>query len=158
MRPSAVFIVLICGAGVVAGSVLAAPEQQTWPWKDKAPVDPALALLTRVDTLSVAITEQTLGISVEAQAPTPGFTEVKLTPRIGSQSDKVFAFDVRGRRPQEPVSQVLTPVSIDMTYPDAPIASIIVVEVYAQENCKAFSLMDKTEVDCTMNPGSQQAP
>jgi hypothetical protein len=72
--------------GVLIGCLTAftgmasAVETQTWPWNDKAPVDPALALLTRIDTLKVAITElktPTLGISVEAQAPTTGFSEVK---------------------------------------------------------------------------------
>lgn len=152
---------VLIGCVTAFASMASAAETQTWPWNDKAPVDPALALLTRVDTLKVAITElktPTLGISVEAQAPTTGFSEVKLTPRIGSQTDGVFAFDVRGRRPQEAATQALTPVTIDVAYPDAPLGAVAVVEVYAKETCKAFSLKDKTEVACTMNPGSQQAP
>jgi hypothetical protein len=140
---------------------LLAAETRSWPWKDTTPVDPALALLQRVDSLRVAImdlTPSSLSISVDAMAPTPGFTEVKLTPRLGTPNDLIFAFDVRGRRPQELTSQVETPVTIDVAYEDAPLASVGTVEVYAQENCKAFSLKDKTEVECSMNPGSQQAP
>jgi hypothetical protein len=152
---------LMACASVITSFALVAAETKTWPWNDKTPVDPALALLSKVDTLKVAITElaePALSISLEAQAPTPGFTEVKLTPRIGDPNDLVFAFDVRGRRPQDMTTQVLTPVTIDVEYSDAPLASVGVIEVYAQENCKAFSLKDKTEVECTMNPGSQQAP
>ncbi|WP_158007756.1 hypothetical protein [Methyloceanibacter marginalis] len=49
-------------------------------------------------------------------------------------------------------------MTIDVAYPDAPLGNVAVVEVYAKETCKAYSLKDKTEVACTMNPGSQQAP
>jgi hypothetical protein len=159
-HPIALGAAIAC-ASAVASLPLVAAGTQSWPWKDTAPVDPALALLTKVDSLTVAIgTSQppALSVSVGAQAPTPGFTELKLTPRIGDQNDRIFAFDVRGRRPQEMTIQVLTPITIDIEYPDAPLASVGVVEVYAQQNCKAFSLKDNTEVECTMNPGSQQAP
>ncbi len=152
---------LIACASVFTSLPLVAAETQSWPWKDTAPVDPALALLQKVVSLKVAITDlktPSLSISVDAEAPTPGFTELKLTPRIGDPNDRVFAFDVRGRRPQDMGTQADTPVTIDVAYADAPLASVGIVEVYAQENCKAFSLKDKTEVDCIMNPGSQQAP
>lgn len=150
----------LIGCVAAFATVSLAAETRSWPFNDKAPVDPALALLTKINTFKVAITEltePTLSILVEAEAPTPGFSEIKLTPRIG-MSDGVFAFDVRGRRPQEAATQALTPVTIDVEYSDAPLASIAVVEVYSKENCKAFSLKHKTEVDCTMNPGSQDAP
>jgi|GEM_PF-443074 len=159
-HPIALGAAIACASALTSLSLLAA-ETQSWPWKDTAPVDPALALLAKVDSFTIAISTlqpPTLSVSVTAQAPTPGFTELKLTPRIGDPTDLVFAFDVRGRRPQEMTTQVLTPVTIDTEYTDAPLASIGVVEVYAQENCKAFSLKDKIEVECTMNPGSQQAP
>jgi hypothetical protein len=158
--PVAIGAMIAC-ASVFTSITLLAAETQTWPWKDTAPVDPALALLSKVDALTVAVSASqppTLTISVEAQAPTPGFTELKLTPRMGDPQDLVFAFDVRGRRPQDMTIQVLTPVTVNAEYADAPLASVGVVEVYTQENCKAFSLKDKTEVECTMNPGSQQAP
>ena len=158
MKTPVAFGALIACVTVFAGLSHAA-ETQSWPWNDKAPVDPALALLTKIDTLKVAIAElktPTLSIMVEAQAPTTGFTEVKLTPRIGDPGDRVFAFDVRGRRPQE-AAGAPTAVTIDVEYADAPLASVGIVEIYAKDNCKAFSLEDKTEVECTMNPGSQQA-
>lgn len=158
MKASIAFGAAIAWIGLLMCFPGLAAETQSWPWKDKAPVDPALALLSKVDALTVAVAEGGLRITVEAQAPTPGFTEVRLTPRIGDPTDLIFAFDVRGRRPQDMTAQVLTPVTIDVVYPDAPLASVGVVEVYAQENCKAFSLRDKAEVECTMNPGSQQAP
>jgi hypothetical protein len=151
----------LIGCATAFATLSFAAESSSWPWNDKAPVDPALALLNRIDAFNVSIAElktPTLSILVEAEAPTPGFTEVKLTPRIGGFSEGVFAFDVRGRRPQEAAAQVLTPVKIDVEYPDAPLSAITVVEVYAKENCKAFSLKDKTEVECLMNPGSQDAP
>ncbi len=158
MKTSMAFGAAIAWIGLLTSVPGLAAETQSWPWKDKAPVDPALALLSKVDALTVEAAEGSLRVTVEAQAPTPGFTEVGLTPRIGDPTDLVFAFDVRGRRPQDMTAQVLTPVTIDVTYPDAPLASVGVVEVYAQENCKALSLRDKAEVECTMNPGSQQAP
>lgn len=151
---------VLIGCVIMFATLSFAAETRSWPFNNKAPVDPALALLTKINTFKVAVTKlktPTLSILVEADAPTPGFSEVKLTPRIG-MSDGVFAFDVRGRRPQEAVAQVLTPVTIDVEYADAPLAAIAVVEVYSKENCKAFSLKDKTEVDCIMNPGSQEAP
>jgi hypothetical protein len=152
--------VLAC-AVPLSFSLLAA-ESRPWPWLDKAPVDPALALLTKVDTLEVSVSElketPTINVKVEAQAPTPGFTEIKLTPRIGDPGDLIFAFDVRGRRPQELATQVLTPVTIDVEYTNAPLASVGVVEVYAKDNCRAFNLKDKAESECTMNPGSQDIP
>lgn len=150
----------LIGCSTLFASLSYTAETRSWPWNDKAPVDPALSLLTQIDTLKVSITEletPTLAILVEAKAPTPEFTEIKLTPRIGSQTTGVFAFDVRGRRPQN-AAQVPTPVTIDVEYGDAPTKAVAVVEVYAKENCKAFSLRDKAEVECTMNPGSQQAP
>ena len=146
---------------VLTSLPLAAEEPQSWPWNDTTPVDPALALLEKIVSLEVSITDlknSKLRISVDAEAPTPGFTEVKLTPRLGQPNDLIFAFDIRGRRPQDMGTQAETPVSVDVVYGDAPLASVGVVEVYAQENCKAYSLKDKTEVDCTMSPGSQQAP
>lgn len=161
MKSSTALGAVIACASLVMGSPLLAAETLSWPWQDKAPVDPALALLTRIDGLVVEASkekEPALRIAVKAQAPTPGFTETKLTPRIGDPNDRIFAFDVRGRRPQDMTTQVLTPVAIDVAYPDAPLASVDVVEVYAKENCKAFSLKKKTEVECTMNPGSQDAP
>jgi hypothetical protein len=158
--PVAIGALIVC-VSVFTSLPLLAAETQTWPWKDTAPVDPALALLEKVNSLKVEITDLTppsLSVSVEAKAPTPGFTEVKLTPRLGNPNDLIFAFDVRGRRPQGSTNQVETPVTIDVAYADAPLASVGIVEVYAKDNCKAFSLKDKTEVECTMNPGSQQAP
>jgi len=159
--PVAIGVLIGCITVLTSVSLLAA-ETRPWPWMDEALVDPALALLSKVDTLKVAITElkdtPTLNVMVEAQAPGPGFTEIKLTPRMGDPRDLIFAFDVRGRRPQEMSAQVLTPVTIDVDYTDAPLASVGIVEVYTKENCKAFNLKDKTEVDCTMSPGSQDIP
>ncbi|ODR96386.1 hypothetical protein AUC69_14560 [Methyloceanibacter superfactus] len=152
---------LIACTSVFTTLPLLAAETRSWPWKDTAPVDPALALLQKVDSLKAAITDLTppsLSISVDAMAPTPGFTELKLTPRLGDPNDLIFAFDVRGRPPQDLTTQIETPVTIDVAYQDAPLASVGIVEVYAKDNCKAFSLKDKTEVECSMNPGSQQAP
>jgi hypothetical protein len=158
-RPVTMGTLIACASVFTSLAVLAA-ETRPWPWIDTAPVDPALAMLQKVDSLKVAITDlkpPRLNILVDAKAPTPGFTEVKLTPRLGDPSDLIFSFDVRGRRPQDMTTQVETPVTVDVAYADAPLASVGIIEVYAQDNCKAYSLRDKTEVECTMNPGSQQA-
>jgi hypothetical protein len=123
-----------------------------WPWKDKMPPDPALAILTSVESVSVAINKSdppTVSIKVSATAPTPGFTELQLTPRIGDPKDKIFSFDAKGRPPQDMTIQVITPVDISAEFSDAPIESLGVVEVYGQTNCKAFSVTDNKEVECT---------
>jgi hypothetical protein len=123
-----------------------------WPWKDKMPPDPALAILTSVESVSVAINKSdppTVAIKVSATAPTPNFTELQLTPRIGDPKDKIFSFDAKGRPPQDMTIQVITPVDISAEFSDAPIESLGVVEVYGQTNCKAFSLTDNKEVECT---------
>ncbi|MGH6736990.1 MAG: hypothetical protein ACRECX_13080 [Methyloceanibacter sp.] len=158
MRVPAIVGALTACIGVLASILPLAAETQPWPWIDLKTPDPALALLSRVDGLTVTPAGQTLKISVEAQAPTPKFTELQLTPRIGDPKDLIFAFDVRGRTPQDFVAQVLTPVTIDAEYSDVPLVSVGVVEVYAQENCQAFSLKDNKAVECTMKPGSQQVP
>jgi hypothetical protein len=123
-----------------------------WPWKDKMPPDPALAILTSVETVSVVINKSnppTVTIKVGATAPTPGFTELQLTARIGDPKDKIFSFDAKGRPPQDMTIQVITPVDINAEYSDAPLESVGVVEVYGQTNCKAFSVKDNKEVECT---------
>jgi hypothetical protein len=123
-----------------------------WPWKDKMPPDPALAMLTSVEGVTVVINKTnppTLAITVNASAPTPGFTELQLTPRIGDPKDLIFSFDAKGRPPQDMTTQVITPATIDVEYADPPIESVGVVEVYGQTNCKAFSLKDNKETECT---------
>ena len=123
-----------------------------WPWKDKTPPDPALASLTSIEAITVAINKSnppTVTITVSASAPTPGFTELQLTPRIGDPKDLIFSFDAKGRPPQDLTNQVVTPVTIAAEYSDAPVESLSIVEIYAQTNCKAFSVKDSKEIACT---------
>jgi hypothetical protein len=122
---------------------------QPWPWKAKAPRDPALATLSHIDAVSASVAEGTVSVSVKAMAPAPGYTELQLVPRMGDPKDRIFAFDACGRAPQEVASQVLTPVTIEVAFADAPIAKVEVIEVYSNDNCLAYSLKDKKPVDCT---------
>jgi hypothetical protein len=124
----------------VAAPVFAA-SPQAWPWKSKAPPDPALAALSHI--------EGTVSISVKAMAPAPGYTELQLVSRMGDPNDRIFAFDARGRAPQEVTTQVLTPVTIEVSYADAPIAKLEVIEVYSNDNCLAYSVKDSKPVECT---------
>jgi hypothetical protein len=144
---------LIASFVLLAASFSAAyADPLIWPWKDKKPPDPALAMLTSVESVSVAINKKnppTVMITVNASAPTPGFTELQLTPRIGDPTDLIFSFDAKGRPPQDMTIQVITPVEINVEYSDAPIDSLGVVEVHGQTNCKAFSLKENKEVECT---------
>lgn len=144
---------LVASLALLAASIPAAyAEPLTWPWKDKTPPDPALTSLTSVEGVSVVINKQnppTVAISVSATAPTPNFTELQLTPRIGDPKDLIFSFDAKGRPPQDMTIQVLSPVTIDVEYVDAPIENIGIVEIYGQTNCKAFSVTDNKEVECT---------
>jgi hypothetical protein len=144
---------LTASLAVVATSLpLLAADPQPWPWTSKLPPDPALVQLVSIEGVTVAISKSeppTVAISVSATAPTPNFTELQLTPRMGDPKDLVFSFDAKGRPPQDMTIQVTSPVSISVEYADAPVASIGVVEVHAQSNCKAFSVKDNKEVECT---------
>ena len=153
MNRSALLAALIALAAILAaGLAPAGAETLLWPWKDKTPPDPALGVLTSVESVSVAISKAdppTVTITVSATAPTPGYSELQLTSRIGDPKDLIFAFDAKGRPPQDLTIQVITPVSITAEYTEAPIESLGVVEVYGQTNCKAFSVKDNKETECT---------
>jgi hypothetical protein len=146
---------LLAGSLIAAALAAASPllgEPLAWPWKDKKPPDPALAILTSVESVTAAINKKepaTLTINVSAKAPNPGFTELQLVPRMGDPKDLIFSFEVKGRPPQDVTAQVLTDVTLSPEYSDAPIANVSVIEVYAQQNCKAFSLKDNKETECS---------
>ena len=57
--------------------------------------------------------------------------------------------DAKGRPPQDMTIQLLSPVTIYVEYVDAPIENIGIVEIYGQTNCKAFSVTDNKEIECT---------
>jgi hypothetical protein len=144
-------------AVMTASFPLLAADPLPWPWKSKLPPDPALVQLVSVDDVSVVINKSdppTVAITVNAQAPTPNFTELQLTPRMGDPKDLIFSFDAKGRPPQDMTIQVVTPVSFSVEYSDAPIDKVGVVEVNAQDNCKAFSVTENKATECT----SQSAP
>jgi hypothetical protein len=122
---------------------------QPWPWKAKPPRDPALATLSHIDAVTASVAEGTVSVSVKAMAPAPGYTELQLVSRMGDPKDRIFAFDACGRAPQEVTSQVLTPVTIEVAYADAPIAKLEVIEVYSNDNCLAYSVKDGRPVECT---------
>jgi hypothetical protein len=152
LRPARMAAFVASFALLAAGLSAAYADPLIWPWKDKKPPDPALAILTSVESVSAAINKTnppTVTITVSATAPTPGFTELQLTPRIGDPKDQIFSFDAKGRPPQDMTIQVITPVDISAGYSEAPIESLGVVEVYGQSNCKAFSVKDNNEVECT---------
>ncbi len=144
-------------AVMTASLPLLAADPLPWPWKSKLPPDPALVQLVSVDDVSVVINKSnppTVAITVNAQAPTPNYTELQLTPRMGDPKDLIFAFDAKGRPPQDMTIQVVTPVSFTVEYADAPIDKLGVVEVNAAGNCKAFSVTENKATECT----SQSAP
>lgn len=142
----------------LAATVPSLAEVLVWPWKDKMPPDPALVVLSSVENVTAAINKSdppTVTIKVDATAATPGFTELQLGPRIGNAEDLVFAFDAKGRPPQDMTTQVTAPVTFSVEYKDAPIDKVGVVEVYGQSNCKAFSITDNKEIECTSKSVSQ---
>ena len=81
----------------VAAPVFAA-SPQAWPWKSKAPPDPALATLSHIDDVTASVSEGTVAIAVKAMAPAPGYTELQLVSRMGDPNDRIFAFDAMGSR------------------------------------------------------------
>jgi hypothetical protein len=144
-------------AVVTASFPLLAADPLPWPWKSKLPPDPALVRLVSVDDVSVVINKadpSTVTITVNAQAPTPDFTELQLTPRMGDPKDLIFAFDAKGRPPQDMSKQVVTPVTFSVEFGDAPIDKLGVVEVNTQDSCKAFSITENKATECM----SQSAP
>jgi hypothetical protein len=149
--------VTISVAVMTASLPLLAADPSPWPWKSKLPPDPALVQLVSIEDVSAVINDTsppTISITVNASAPTPNYSELQLTPRIGDPDDLIFAFDAKGRPPQDMTIQVVTPVSFTVDYSEAPIDKVGVIEVNSQSNCKAFSLKDKKPTDCT----SQSAP
>jgi hypothetical protein len=151
----------LAGAMTVTVAVMSLPllaaDSTPWPWKSKRPPDPALVQLVSIEDVSAVINDTnppTVSITVNASAPTPNYSELQLTPRIGDPNDLIFAFDAKGRPPQDMTIQVVTPVSFTVDYTDAPIDKVGVIEVNSQSNCKAFSVKDKKPTDCT----SQSAP
>jgi hypothetical protein len=158
MKNSTPLGVLIAAFGMACTAApLFAAEPQPWPWKSKLPPDPALVSLTSVEDVTATINKSnppTLTITVNASAPTPDFSELQLAPRMGDPNDLIFAFDAKGRPSQDQTNQVTTPVNFTVEYTDAPIDKVGVVEINAQNNCKAFSLTENKAVDCT----SQSTP
>jgi hypothetical protein len=154
-------VIVIGAVSAIAGLAATLPslaEALVWPWKDKTPPDPALVILTSVESVTAAINKldpPTVTINVGATTATPGFTELQLAPRIGNPEDLVFAFDAKGRPPQDMTVQVTTSVTFSVEYKDAPIDKVGVIEVYGQSNCKAFSIADNKAVECSSKSVSQ---
>lgn len=154
--------VLLGGLAVfamVTASVPLLADTLPWPWKSKLPPDPALVQLVSVEGVTAVINKSnppTVSISVSATAPTPNFTELQLTPRMGDPKDLIFAFDAKGRPPQDMTIQVITPVSFSVEYVDAPVDKVGVVEVNSATNCKAFSVTENKPTECTSQSLPQQ--
>jgi len=142
------FLAAFCLAAVVATPLFAA-DALPWPWTSKMPPDPALVVLPKVDGVTAGIDKEIVHINVKATAPTAGYSELALTPRIGDPEDRIFAFDIRGRAPQKIPEDELSPVSLDIAFKDAPIGKFDVVEVNGKDNCVAYSLTEAKEVLCT---------
>jgi hypothetical protein len=140
---------VLAAIAAFAATPLLAASPQSWPWTAKTPPDPALATLSHVDGVTAAVTEKIVSISVKAMAPSPGYSELQLVARMGDPDDRIFAFDARGRPPQETASQVLTPVTIEASFADAPVSKLEMIEVYSNDNCLAYSVKDKKPADCT---------
>ncbi len=153
----------LIGALVVTAALTASlpllAEPQPWPWKSKTPADPALVNLTSVEDVKVTISQSEpplVVITVSASAPTPNFTELQLAPRVGDPNDEIFAFDAKGRPPQDFTTQVITPVTFTAEYTGAPIDKVGVVEIHTLSNCKAYSVKEQKAVECTSQSMPQQ--
>src|SRR6185312_10757684 len=146
-------------AVMTASLPLLAADSTPWPWKSKLPPDPALVQLVSIEDVSAVINDTnppTVSITVNASAPTPNYSELQLTPRVGDPNDLIFAFDAKGRPPQDMTIQVVTPVTFTVEYSDAPIDKIGVVEVNGMSNCKGFSVKDNKATECTSQSAPQQ--
>jgi hypothetical protein len=112
-------------------------------------------VLPKVDGLTASADKEIVSISVKATAPTAGFSELALTPRIGDPKDRIFALDIRGRAPQEAAGDAASPITLDVAYSGAPIGKFDVIEVHGKENCLGYSVTDSKEVACTSKSISQ---
>jgi hypothetical protein len=148
--------------GAIALPVAHAIEAEEWPWKTKAPPDPALALLRSVENLSVKVSEEEphiVTIAVEATAPRPDFSELQLVYRLGERDDRTFEFDARGRPPlRHTEEETPSPVTIEAAYKDAPAPLIRWIEVHARDNCLRFSLADGSTTECQPMPAQAIEP
>jgi len=153
MNPKSLACALIASSAVLRASLpLLAADSLPWPWKSKLPPDPALVELVSIEDVSIVVSKSNppmVSITVNASAPTPNYSELQLTPRIGDPSDQIFAFDAKGRPPQDMTIQVVTPVIFTVEFAGAPIEKLGVVEVNAQGNCKAFSVKENKAAGCT---------
>jgi len=140
-------LAVFAGAALAATPLLAA-DALTWPWVSKMPPDPALMVLPKVGDVSASVDKEIVKVGVKAMAPAPGFSELALTPRIGDPKDRIFAFDIRGRPPQEAGATAPSPVTLDVSFKDAPIGKFDVIEVFAKDNCVGFSLKESKAVEC----------
>jgi hypothetical protein len=157
-RPIVIGAMVASAAVMTASLSLLAAEPETWPWKSKLPPNPALVELTSVESVTVTVNKSDppiVAITVNASAPSPGFSEFQLAPRMGDPKDLIFSFDAKGRPSQDMATQVITPVTFSLEYKDAPIEKVGVVEVYGQSNCKAISVKDNKETECTSKSAPQ---
>lgn len=141
----------LAALAMMSASVLAA-DTIPWPWASKSTPDPALAALTDINDVTASVEKSDkplVSITVTATAPTPNYSDLQLVPRMGDPKDLIFAFDAKGRPPQNVTDQVVTQITISGKYTDAPIAKVGVIEVYGQNNCKAFSITDNKAVECS---------
>ena len=156
-RPVVLGTLIVAFAVASAGTPLFAGDPRPWPWKSKLPPDPALVGLTSVEDVTASINKSdppTVTITVNASAPNPNFSELQLAPRMGDPKDLIFAFDAKGRPPQDMTIQVTEPVTFSVEYIDAPLDKVGVIEVNGASNCKAFSVTENKATECT----SQSAP
>jgi hypothetical protein len=131
-----------------AATPLLAADALPWPWTSKMPPDPALVVLSKVDSVTATADKSIVNVSVKASAPAAGYSEFALTPRMGDPKDRIFAFDIRGRAPQGAAAPAETQVTVDASYKDAPIGKFDVIEVYAKDNCMGYSLSESKVVEC----------
>lgn len=152
-------ILVGAAAAVLMSASVFAADTIPWPWASKSTPDPALAALTEIGDVTASIEKSDkplVSITVNATAPTANYSDLQLVPRMGDPNDLIFAFDAKGRPPQDVSEEAATQVTINGKYSDAPVAKVGVIEVYGQNNCKAFSVTDNKAVECTSKSLPQQ--
>ena len=147
------------GALAMMSATVLAADSIPWPWASKSHPDPALVTLTEIADVTASVEKSDtplVTITVNGTAPTDNYTELQLVPRVGDPKDLIFAFDAKGRPPQDMNTQVPTPVTISAKYSGAPIDKVGVIEVYGQNTCKGFSITDNKTVECASKSVPQQ--
>ena len=114
--------------------------------------DPALATLSHVDDVTRRRQRvRSVDHRGQGHGAGPGLQRSsQLTPRMGDPNDRIFAFDAAGARRTRTCEPGADAGELERSHtPMRPSSKLDVIEVYANDNCMAYSVKDKKPIECT---------